>query len=529
MHTLIAWQEAGSVRSAVPVHEGAPVALFGKKKGGGAATEDGDAGATEGGAGSPKGFQPEPAKAEKWFTHARTMHEATNYEYAMQCWLKGLSFNPTDMPALEGFFKSAAGFREDPKAKLSKEIKSAIGGKNDPERWAASLLVWSVKPTDLTLAVKATKLASKCELPEQAYWIGEQALRMAMGDPKAKKETYVDLMKAFIGVEAFDLAVRAGEMGVRLDPNDSGLANDVRDLSARAAMSGGGYDDQREGGFRKNLRDADQQRKLEEADRISKSEGVKDRMVREAEEALMKRPDDLPSIDKMLRALRDRASDEDLKRAQGLAHKTYESTKQFKYREVEGEVRIRRLKKKLGEYRRIAEAKADDPKAQKQYKAAQIQFVEREVEEIRLTVEAYPTDLTRKYELGKRLFMLGGEDNYNEAISMFQESQNDGKLKADSLRYLGLSFSKIGWEDEAIDQLRAALQTHEDETDPQGLELRYALLLALEAQARSKQNLDSAVEAEKLAAGIAMQQLTFKDIRDRRQGLKRLVEELGAT
>ena len=52
-----------------------------------------------------------PAKAKAWFERATTVHETGNVEYAMTCWLSGLRFDPANIPALEGFFKSAADYR----------------------------------------------------------------------------------------------------------------------------------------------------------------------------------------------------------------------------------------------------------------------------------------------------------------------------------------------------------------------------------------------------------------------------------
>lgn len=498
------------------------MALFGKKKGNGEADDAGDVATSD-----ETPVDPSPKKAARFFEYARTVHEAQNYEYAMQNWLQGLAFDPTDMSALEGFFESANGFRSDSKGKLSKDTKNAIGSKNAAERWAQALLAWGVKPTDLSLAVRAVKLGAKCELPEQVYWMGEKALSLAAGDKKAKKETYLELMKALNSVGAFDLGVRAGEMAVRMDPNDGALAAEVRDMSAKAAMNRGGFDSQEEGGFRKNLRNADAQRQLEEDARIVKSGGVKDRAIADAEEALKSRPDDLPTIDKLLRALRERGTDEDERRAQKIAMKVYESTKQFKYRQMAGEVRLRRARRRLGEYRRVAEAKPNDAAVQEKFKKAQKQFTEMEAEELELRVEAYPTDLSLKFELAVRLARLGGAENQERAIGLFQEAKNDGKLKAKSLMHLGYSFAAIGWADEAIEQLRAALDAHDDDSNEDGMGLRYALMDSLETKARSDKDIESATEAEKLAAGIAMQQLGFRDIRERRQALKELIKELG--
>jgi len=146
-----------------------------------------------------------------------------------------------------------------------------------------------------------------------------------------------------------------------------------------------------------------------------------------------------------------------------------------------------------------------------------------ELAEYRLRVENYPTDIALKYELGRREFELG---NLDEAISLFQESQHDPRSRSQSLRLLGESFLLKGWVDEAIDTFRGAIERHGSEADDMGRELRYGLMSALQSKAEQERSLEAATEAEKLASGIAIQQINFKDIRARRDELKKLVADL---
>ena len=496
------------------------MALFGKKKQGEGDTETAEAS-------KPEAVEPalSPEKAKRFFEHARTVHEATNYEYAMQSWLRGLRFDPSDMNALEGFFGSAALFLgSGPKAKPSKETLGAIPSKTDVDKWVQSLLAWAMKPADAALAVKSVKLASKNDLGEQAYWLGERALAVLGGEKKVKKEPFVELMESFAAVGAYDLAVRAGEAACRLDPSDSDLEVRVRNISAQSAMSGGGFDDANaEGGFRKNIRNADQQRQLDEADRISKTGSVKDRVLVEAEAAFRERPDDMPTLDKLLKALRERAQPEDEKRAVALATKAFEATGQFKYRQMAGEIEIRWARRKLGQYRDAAAKNPKDEAAQATYAKAQRKFLEMEAKLLKLRAEAYPTDLFVKYELGRRVAALG---DHEQAIALFQESKNDAKVRTTSMRMLGQSFAAIGWNDEAVETLRHALTQHEDESNDEGFELRYALMVALLNKAQQDRDPAPAEEADKIASGIAMQQIGYKDIRERRQEIKQLLSEL---
>ncbi len=130
-----------------------------------------------------------PEKAEKFFQHARAMFEASNYEYSAQLWLGGLRLDPSNLPALQGFFNAIGRFMEEGAGKktVSKEIVKAFSGKADVDRYLLSLLEWGQKPTDAAMAVKASELASKLTLKDPTLWITERALGLAMREKKVSK------------------------------------------------------------------------------------------------------------------------------------------------------------------------------------------------------------------------------------------------------------------------------------------------------------------------------------------------------
>jgi len=496
--------------------------MFGKKK-----TENGSAAPAEAGAGAPApstALVPDPAKARKFFEHARTVHETTNYEYAMQSWLRGLRFDPTDMNGLEGFFTSCAMFLGSGKGKLSKETARIFDGKGDVEKFLLAILAWGSKPTDAPAAVRAAELGAKLDLGEQVYWIAERAIPVTLGEKKPRKDLLLKLVDITQKVGAYDLAVRAGEAAMRMDPTDSDLQNRMRNMSAQATMSRGGFDDVgQEGGFRKNIRDSAKQRQLEEEERIVKTEDVKDRVVLAAEAALKERPDDFPTIAKLIRALRERGKPEDEQRAVRVAMDAYQKTKQFRFRQEAGELKLRMARRKLEEYRDRAAQNPEDAAAQEALAKAERKFLEMELVELNARVANYPTDLGLKYELGRRQFEVG---DYEAAIALFQESKNDSRHRSGSLRYLGASFEKIGWHDEAIATYRQALEQHADENNELGMELRYGLMGALVDKAEREKSLAAAEEADKLASAIAIQQISYKDIKRQRDRIKQTIGSL---
>lgn len=488
------------------------MALFGKKDPQPAAPD------------APGTIEFSPEKAEKFFQHARTVFETGNFEYSIQSYLSGLRFDPQNMAATEGFFRACASFLTDSGGKgVSKDVFRAVGGKSEVDRHLLGCLEWGMKPTDAGLAVRAFEYASKLGLSEVGVWIGVRAIAATMREKKPSKERVLKCAQFFQKLGAFNQAVNTAEMALKIDPTDGTVAQYVRQLAAQATMSRGGYDQTgKEGGFRANIRDADKQRHLEEAERIVKTEETKDRLIATAEADLAGRPDDPGAIDKLGKLLLERGKPQDEERAHALYLHSFEITKAFRWREIAGVIRMRQSRRRVVDLRKMLDASPGSEMLARMHAQAEQEHLNLEVDEIRMQVEAYPTDLTRKYELGKRYFELG---KFEPAIEMFQEAQHDPRNRASALSLLGQSFLKIGWADEGIGALRTALDIRDLLPDI-NLEIRYWLMCALQSKAESERDLESATEADKLAASIALQSIGFMDIRQRRDAIKKLVVEL---
>jgi tetratricopeptide (TPR) repeat protein len=504
------------------------LAFFGKSKDNGPNKVPGDSdGAVS--ASNPNGdvvFSPE--KALKFFERARTVQETGNYEYAMQLWLGGLRFDPNSMTGLEAFFAVTPKWLADPASKkgISKEVEKAVSGKSDVDRFLFAILRWGLNPKDQTLAVRAMEAAAKAGLPEPGYWIGERAFATVLSNPKPRKDLLMKIVESFQKIGSYDKAVIAAEQALKLDPTDGNLSAFIRSLAAQATMAKGGYERSGEaGGFRQNIRDADKQRMLEEADRIVKTEDTIDRLLVAASEEYKQRPTDLPTIDKFAKLLRERGRPKDEERAYRLYMQAYEDTKQFRYREQAGDIRIRQARRKVDELVAMLGVKPGDEMLTRMHAQAQQEHAELELAEHKLRVENYPTDLVRKFELGKRYFTVG---KFNEAIEVLQEAQADPKNRAAALLFLGQSFLHLQWHDEAIETFRRGLEVKDLASEVQ-LDMRYWLMAALEQKGKDARDRTIVEEADKIASSIAVQSITFRDIRARREAIKKLLAELRAT
>ncbi len=468
---------------------------------------------------SPTSYSPE--KAAKFFEHARNRHETESFNYAMQLWLDGLRQHPLSMEGLTGFFNTAAAYLNKGGKGVPKDVVKAIGGgKGDIDKYLLSLLEWGCEPSNPAAAVRAASNAAAIGLREPGAWIAERALKFVVNDKRPRKDLLVTLMAACSKIEAFELAVRAGDAAVRLDPTDAKLGAEVRNMSAQATMTRGGYEKTGEqGGFRSNVRDLAKQARLEAEERIVKTEETLDGLLIAAKADYERRPDDKPAIQKYVKYLLERARPEDETQAVELLIASYQKFNEYRFKQLAGDLRIRQAR------RRVSEAdKTGDPAAIASAKAA---LLEIETAEYAERVREYPTDLNIKFEFGKRLQESG---RHEEAIAQFQESKTDVRLRARSLYHLGMSFSAIDFNDEAIDTFRAALDlggaagAEQDENTK--MALRYGLMSSLMSRAAEQKSLADAEEAAKLASSIAIQQINYRDIRAKRDELKALTARL---
>lgn len=499
------------------------MAIFGKKKS--AETDEGAEGGNAPKTAKAGGFNPDPAKAQSWFKHAEVSHQSTNYEYAMTCWLKGLGFDPANRDALESFYKSAQAFAaKRGKPGPTKDQLKNVSGKGPVGKYQAALLNWGGKPLDASAAIKAVSSAGELQLRESAAWIGQFALRAARGETKHRKDAFVKLLDVFEKNELWELATRAGEDAVHLDPGDGPLADRVKQVSAKAAMSSGGFDESgEEGGFRKNIRNAEAQDRIRQQQQVVQTEEAAESALEEARADYESRPDDRNSILKYVRALIKRGRQEDEERAREVLLKGYTDLKEERLREQAADIQLRWGQRKLATLKKAVEAAPDDAEAKAAYDTARAEQLRLETEEYRQRVRAYPTETSYKYELGRRLFMQGA---YEEAIKHLQDAQNDAKRRVAVLSLLGQSFQKLGWHTEATGMLRQAAEAHHSSDDDLGLDLRYGLLVALIGKAEEERDEEAAKEALELASAIAMKQIGYRDVRALRDTIKELLADL---
>jgi tetratricopeptide (TPR) repeat protein len=496
------------------------LALFKRKS---KAEESGQPAATESGA----EFTPESDKAERFFSRAAQMEVTEQYEYAVQLFVDGFRWDPTAISKLEKFREASEGYANQGGKPASLKEKSKYGGKTPLEKYLRALFIWGKDPYSPNAGLEVMKLATELELVEIAYRVGVLTLnRVPTAKKGAQKDLYLKLMKFFHEIGGYDKAVEAGEGAVRLDPENRKLVNQVRSMSAEATIQESGYGvaiGGEEGDFRKFVKDTDKQRELIEAESLVRSDDATERVVLTAAKAYEEDPLNQNNIRHYLRMLKERGTPEDMKLALKVAEKAFADTQQFQFRREAGEMRLAQGRDKVRKLKAKADAAGASSDDKENFRRGRAALLKMELEEYDAQVKAYPTDMTLKYELGRRQFAAG---MFDEALSTLQAAKGDAKHKSQVLFMLGQCFAKKGWMLEAIETFRDGLEAHFTKNDDLGFEIRYALMDALAHEAEQNSDLETAKEAFSIASSIAMEQIGYRDIGDRRTQLHALVNRI---
>lgn len=486
-----------------------------------------DKGSENGQGGSPPADRPpRPENASKFFKHAETSHATGNYEYAMQLWLNGLRQDWTSAEGLEHFLRSALAFASDGSRKakgVSKETRSAISGdaNRDVDRYVQALLSYGLKPSDASLAIRATESAARLGAKQAAQNLGRRALGLLESAPRKRKDDYVRLLEAFAVAGIYDLAEQSGSIASRLDPSDSQLSTRVKNMMAAKAAESIGTGD-----FRQNIRDVERQTRLEQGDRVTTTEETRERQLDEARAAFEADPSDKVMIDRYGRALVRAGGSKNELLAAAMYKKAYDRTGEFRFKQLADNILLGRARGSAAAAKRKADAAPGDDAlrqhAEQQKRAAD----ELEEATLREHIEAYPTDTELRLRLGELLHGLG---RHADAIPMLQQAMNDTRIRARALATLGRSFLSLGgYESEAVEFLRLALDAETDADSDRGMAVRYDLMRAMLAKAEADNDLEVAEAADKVASEITRQNFGYRDIHDRRKAIKELIGRLRA-
>jgi len=451
------------------------------------------------------------AKAKAFFERAQKVAETDNFKYAIDLYLEGLRCAPEaveegHIPLCElGLRRQGKGGR---KATLLERVK-LLRGKTPLERLLNAEYIF-VKNTDhLPYAEAMLKAALAGGYNKTADWIANFIFQANNAAEKPSLQTYLLLKDSYITLGQFDKALAACRWAIKIKPDDEKLADEYQNLSAELTVARGRYD--QEGDFRQSIKDRESQEKHQAQQSVVKTEDYCITAVEDARKALAAEPDLPKNIFNLADALADLRNDEAENEAIKLLENTYKAKSDFSYKQRGGQIRIKQLKRKVSEAEAAVEINADDTQARSRLSELSAMLDSTELEHYHLCVQNYPTDLRARYEYALRLLR---NEQYDEAIPLFQDAQRDPRQKISAMDKIGLCFFMKGWFPDAIDIFTQAINSYELKEDDIAKELRYNLARAYQKQGDSE-------KALQIYHKIAQLDFAYKDVRQRIDELRK--------
>jgi len=469
-------------------------------------------GAVAGSMGSEyRNFSPESPAAEGWgrasafFEKGRLASETNNFDYAIDMYLEGLRYSPDaveegHVPLGQlGLQRRAKGGK---KPSMMERIKR-MRGKTPLDQMLNAEYLFTKDPEHVHYAEAMLKAAVMGEYKKTAHWIANLLFQTNNAMESPSLGTYLLLKNAYKYLGQLDKAVAACQRAAKLKPEDKELADEFKNLSAELTMAKGKYDVN--GDFRQSIRDREEQVKLYAQDRVVKTENYRLSAVEDARKAYAQNPNLAKNVFNLADALSDMETDDADNEAIQVLENTYKAKSDFTYKQRAGQVRIRQLRRRLKEARKMLDSRPGDAKAKVRVEQLSNKLNETELEHYRLTMENYPTNLQAKFEYAVRLVR---NERYNEAIPLLQEAEKDPRRKIQAMSNIGYCFFMKGWYADAIDVLTRAMDSYEIKEDAIAKELRYNLARAYEEQGDK-------VKALELYRKIAQVDFVYKDVSHR--------------
>ena len=468
-----------------------------------------------------EGFKRSLRKANTFFDYGNTAADATNFDYAVECYIGGLRHDPDNLERHEKLHdiakrRSVGG---------GKPMKVKPVGPSLVDKMLRAVKAWACDWNNVNHMADAVEAAveanqregEQANLAEVAYWLGGLTVQYnANPNGKPNRRVYVRIIDAMEKIEAFDLALQAAQRALMLREDDS-MRDRIKDLTAQRYTK---ESSQGEGeGFQKNIKDKEEQDRIQAE--LDTSGSQADKLIAASREQYEENPEDMDKLQKLVDALTRTEEVEHEQEAIKLLLHAHEQTGQYRYKVKAGDVKLKQINRALRSFNE--KAQAGDEVARAKLQEGLKKRLAFELKEFGERAHNYPTDLKLKFELGKRQYQAGQHD---DAIGNFQEATREPKSRSQAHLFLGRCFVQKQWVDEAMSTLEKGLELHADPDDNVGKELRYDLMTVKIAIAKEKQDAEIAKGAQALASELLQTDINYKDIREKMDEVRKLSDEL---
>ena len=446
----------------------------------------------------------EPGKGKRFFDRADQLAETGNWDYAIEMYLEGIRREPDNIEHGHKRLREVSLKRKAQGGKnagLGEKLKHSRA-KEPLDKLINAEYLLAKEPGSITYMDRVLKAAISLELRVVNKWICEILLETQRQANKPSMKVLMMLIKACHDNEEYALGIQACGMAQQLNPDSNELQEAMSELSAKYTIQKGKYG--QEGDFAKGVADMDKQKELAQSDMLAQSKSFLEQEVQKARKGYQDSPTVPGKINGLVDALLKFEDESYENEATDVLTKAYADLSAYHFKMRIGDIKMRQMTRR---YRKLVE-QGDKQKVTDQLRL-QLAF---ELEEYTERAANYPTDMSIKYELGRRQLLAG---KYDDAISSLQQAQRDPKRHLMALNFLGQAFAKKQWFQEASETYERALQAEMPETRIK--ELRYNLGDCLEKMDRLK-------EAQHQFSEVAQIDYNYKDARQRLENVRKKID-----
>ena len=438
---------------------------------------------------------------DAFFARAEEVAETGNWDFAIQMYLDGIRRDPDNVERGHEPLRRVALNRKAMGGKGAGMVDrlKARPGKDPLENLIKAERVLAKEPGSVEMMQTILRATLALELHQTLQWIGMAIIETQKVAPKPNKRVCVEVAEAFASLEVYARALEAADLAKKADPDDAAVSHLVGEMSSQFTIQKGKYG--QEGDFSKGVKDMDRQKELIQQDSMIQDKEYLASQVEKARAEYLASPAVPGKINAYVEALLKFEDDTHENQAIETLTQATKATGSYQFKMRIGDIRIRQMTRA---FRKLKDA-GKDTEAGEQARG-QLAF---ELEEYAERAVNYPTDLSIKYELGKRQYMAGRHD---DAIASLQQASNDPRRRLSAMTFLGLSFAKKGW-------LREAAETYERALEGDAPELRTKDLLYNLGDVLEK--MDEADRAQDAFSRLAQIDFQYKDVRERLDRLRK--------
>jgi len=449
------------------------------------------------------------AKARKMFETAGQALERRNYGYAVSMLRQAVRLAPDESryrQALRGTCRkkfTEAGGRP----------KFAVGFLFWPKSWIARLRKqWPalIEICEDMLVKNPWHVGAQRALGAGLFQTGlvEDAIRTLQSVVQDKPKHVGALRELGTYYEShgdYDEAVRCWQKICELRPSDRDADTMVKNLSARETIQRARLEEAES--FTDSVRDQAETQRLLDEERVLKGREQIENRIRELEIQIDAEPGNtnlyFSLADLYLHIDEDQKAETILRRAEQRAGAGFEAHMRL------ADIQAARLQRAVTEARDALSRDPDNPTLKAAHKRAKQELLDFELEEYRQRVQRYPTDLTWRFQYGRRLLSAG---QYQQAVAELQRARQDPKHRPQALQLLGRAFFYLGSAELALSHLQEALQALPAGADDWRIAIHYELMRVAEHVG------DEPLYAQNLNA-VAALDFGYRDVAQRMQRL----------